>query len=146
MNEFMDAAIAEARLGRDAGGVPIGSVLVHDGVILGRGHNQRVQKGSAVLHAEMAALEDAGRLPARTYRESTLYTTLSPCPMCSGAIELYGIGHVVIGEHQTFMGAEKALTMKGVVLDVLDNEECIQLMKEFIHERPDIWNEDIGEE
>ncbi|MCM5703578.1 nucleoside deaminase [Larsenimonas salina] len=146
MDEFMKAALDEARQGFEEGGVPIGSVLVHQGRILGRGRNQRVQKGSAVLHGEMSALEHAGRLPAEVYRACTLYTTLSPCPMCSGAIELYGIKHVVIGENTTFMGAESALEAKGVRLEVLDDPECKHLMARFIDTRPDIWFEDIGED
>lgn len=141
----MQAAIDEARRGRDEGGIPIGSVLVHAGRILGRGHNRRVQQGSAILHGEMDALERAGRQPASVYRASTLYTTLSPCAMCSGAILLYGIGHVVIGEHATFMGEEELLRARGVRVDVLGNEECIALMRKFIAEHPDLWNEDIGE-
>lgn len=145
MDAFMQAAIDEARQGRDEGGVPIGSVLVHEGRIIGRGHNRRVQQGSAILHGEMDALENAGRQPASVYRASTLYTTLSPCPMCSGAILLYGIGHVVVGEHTTFMGEEKLLRSRGVRVDVLQNETCIDLMRTFIAERPELWNEDIGE-
>jgi cytosine deaminase len=145
MDTFMQAAIDEARRGRDEGGIPIGSVLVHAGRILGRGRNRRVQQGSAILHGEMDALERAGRQPASVYRASTLYTTLSPCAMCSGAILLYGIGHVVIGEHATFMGEEELLRARGVRVDVLGNEECIALMRKFIAEHPDLWNEDIGE-
>lgn len=144
-DEYMRAAIDEARTGRDEGGIPIGSVLVHKGHILGRGHNRRVQQGSAILHGEMDALERAGRLPASVYRESTLYTTLSPCPMCSGAILLYGIGHVVVGEHTTFMGEEDLLRSRGVRVEVLGDETCIDLMRAFIAEQPDLWNEDIGE-
>ena len=143
-DEFMKAAIAEAEAGAREGGIPIGSVLVHDGRIIGRGHNRRVQRGSAVLHGEMDALENAGRLPAKVYRESVLYTTLSPCAMCSGAILLYGIGHVVIGENQTFLGEEELLRSRGVQLDVRDNAECIQLMRDFIAAYPELWNEDIG--
>jgi cytosine deaminase len=146
MDEFMLAALEEARQGRSEGGIPIGSVLVHNGRILGRGHNRRVQKGSAILHGEMDALENAGRLPAAVYRESVLYTTLSPCPMCSGAILLYGIPRVVIGENSTFMGEEELLCSRGVQVEVLDNEECIRLMAAFIEERPELWNEDIGKE
>lgn len=144
MDKFMQAAIEEARLGLAEGGIPIGSVLVHKGVILGRGHNRRVQKGSAILHGEMDALENSGRQPARVYRESVLYTTLSPCPMCSGAILLYGIPRVVIGENQTFMGEENLLHFRGVQVEVLQSEECIDLMHRFIDEKPELWNEDIG--
>jgi len=144
MDPFLQAAIDEARLGLDEGGIPIGSVLVHDGKILGRGHNQRVQSGSPTLHGEMDALENAGRLPAAVYRESVLYTTLSPCAMCSGAILLYGIPRVVIGENQTFLGEEELLRSRGVLLEVLQDEECIRMMQEFIATRPELWNEDIG--
>jgi len=144
MDIFMQAAIEEARRGRAEGGIPIGSVLVHKGRILGRGHNRRVQKGSAILHGEMDALENAGRLEGRIYRECTLYTTLSPCPMCSGAILLYGIPKVVIGENRTFMGEEEWLRSKGVSLEVLQETDCIKLMEEFIKDKPQIWNEDIG--
>ena len=144
MDIFMQSAIEEARRGRAEGGIPIGSVLVHKGRILGRGHNRRVQKGSAILHGEMDALENAGRLEGRIYRECTLYTTLSPCPMCSGAILLYGIPKVVIGENKTFMGEEELLRSKGVSLEVLQDTDCIKLMEEFIKEKPQIWNEDIG--
>ena len=142
---FMDAAIAEAEAGLAEGGIPIGSVLVHDGRIIGRGHNRRVQRGSAVLHGEMDALENAGRLPARVYRESVLYTTLSPCAMCSGAILLYGIPRVVIGEHRTFLGEEALLRGRGVVLDLRDDARCVDLMQRFIAAQPALWNEDIGE-
>ncbi len=144
MDEFMQAAIDEARLGLSEGGVPIGSVLVHKGIILGRGHNRRVQKGSAILHGETDALEHAGRQPASLYRESVLYTTLSPCAMCSGAILLYGIPRVVVGENRTFMGEEELLRSRGVQVEVLQNEECISLMRTFIAEKPELWNEDIG--
>jgi len=144
MDIFMQAAIEEARRGRAEGGIPIGSVLVHKGRILGRGHNRRVQKGSAILHGEMDALENAGRLEGRIYRECTLYTTLSPCPMCSGAILLYGIPKVVIGENRTFMGEEEWLRSKGVSLEILQETDCIKLMEEFIKDKPQIWNEDIG--
>jgi cytosine deaminase len=144
VDKFMQAAIEEARQGFAEGGIPIGSVLVHNGIILGRGHNRRVQKRSAILHGEMDALENAGRQPAGVYRESVLYTTLSPCPMCSGAILLYGIPRVIIGENSTFMGEEKLLNSRGVQVDVLQNEECINLMRTFIGERPELWNEDIG--
>ena len=141
---FLEEALAEARAGLAEGGVPIGSVLVIDGRIVGRGHNRRVQKGSVVLHAEMDCLEDAGRLPASSYRRATLYTTLSPCDMCSGAALLYGINRIVIGENKTFMGAEQHLRSRGVELKVLQDEECIKLMRAFIAQRPELWNEDIG--
>jgi len=144
MDSFMQAAIDEARKGLAEGGIPIGSVLVFRGNILGRGHNRRVQKGSSILHGEMDALENAGRQPAAIYRESILYTTLSPCPMCSGAILLYGIPHVVIGENKTYMGEEKLLRSRGVRVDVLQSDECINLMRAFIEEKPELWNEDIG--
>lgn len=144
MDEFMLAAIEEARLGAREGGIPIGSVLVHDGRILGRGHNRRVQKASPTLHGEMDALENAGRLPAAVYRESTLYTTLSPCAMCSGAILLYSIPRVVVGENRTFLGEEDLLRSRRVRVDVLDHPECIRLMREFIAEHAALWNEDIG--
>jgi cytosine deaminase len=144
MDLFMQAAIEEARQGLREGGIPIGSVLVHNDTIIGRGHNRRVQQGSVILHGEMDALEDAGRLPASVYRESTLYTTLSPCPMCSGAILLYGIPKVVIGENRTFMGEEKLLVQRGVTVEVRQDEECISLMSSFIDANPDLWNEDIG--
>jgi creatinine deaminase len=143
-DDFMRAAIAEAEAGLREGGIPIGSVLVHDGRIIGRGHNRRVQRGSAVLHGEMDALEAAGRQPAVVYRESTIYTTLSPCAMCSGAILLYGIPRVVIGENRTFMGEEELLRSRGVRVDVLQDEVCIRLMTEFIEAHPELWNEDIG--
>jgi cytosine/creatinine deaminase len=142
---FMEAAIEEARKGLDEGGIPIGSVLVHDGKIIGRGHNRRVQKGSAVLHGEMDALENSGRQSASVYRQSVLYTTLSPCSMCSGAILLYNIPKVIIGENKTFLGEEELLKSHGVKLEVLQNPECIDLMAEFIFSNPDVWNEDIGE-
>lgn len=145
MDEFMQAAIEEAEKGRAAGGVPIGSVLVHEGKIIGRGHNQRQQKGSAILHGEMSALEDAGRQPARVYRNSVIYTTLSPCPMCSGAIRLYQIPRVVIGENQTYLGDERLLKSSGIEIEVLQDPRCIQLMEEFIAAHPEMWNEDIGE-
>ncbi len=145
MDEFMQAALDEARQGANEGGIPIGSVLVHRGRIIGRGHNHRVQKGSAILHGEMDALENAGRLPASTYRESVLYTTLSPCPMCTGAILLYGIPRVIIGENRNFMGSEDLLREQGVEVEVLQDPECIALMQEFIASHPDLWNEDIGE-
>lgn len=142
----MKAAIDEAIDGVDEGGIPIGSVLVVDDQIVGRGHNQRVQKGSAILHGEMDALENAGRLSASEYRRATIYTTLSPCHMCSGAILLYEIPRVVIAENRTFMGAEDLLRANGVDLEVLDLQECVDLMASFISAHPDIWNEDIGEE
>ena len=140
----MAAAIDEARKGLAAGGIPIGSVLVIDGRIVGRGHNQRLQKDSSVLHAEMDCLENAGRLPASDYRRAVLYSTLSPCDMCSGAILLYGIPKVVIGENQTFRGPEDYLRSRGVEFEVVDNEECQQLMRDFIASNPSLWNEDIG--
>ncbi len=145
MDEFLVAAIAEARKGLEAGGIPIGSVLVLDGRIVGRGHNQRVQKGSAVLHAEMDCLENAGRLTAADYARATLYSTLSPCDMCSGAILLYRIPRVVIGENRTFQGPEAHLRARGVTLEITDNAECVQLMADFIRGHPQLWNEDIGE-
>ena len=141
---FLQAAIAEARQGMAEGGIPIGSVLVHGGRIIGRGHNRRVQKGSAILHGEMDALENAGRQSARVYSECTIYTTLSPCSMCSGAVLLYGIPKVVIGENQTFMGEEELLKSRGVVVEVLQEPRCIELMRQFIAQRPSLWNEDIG--
>lgn len=144
MDRFMRAAIEEARSGLAEGGIPIGSVIVHNDKIIGRGHNRRVQQGSAILHGEMDALENAGRQTAQVYRESVLYTTLSPCPMCSGAILLYGIPRVVIGENRTFMGEEELLRSRGVQVEVLQDEECIGLMTGFIEKRPELWNEDIG--
>ena len=138
------AAIKEARKGRDEGGIPIGSVLVIDGKIVGRGHNQRVQKGSAVLHAEMDCLENAGRINAADYRRATLYSTLSPCDMCSGAILLYGIPKVIIGENRTFCGPEDYVRSRGVEVVVVDDPECRQLMESFIKNNPELWNEDIG--
>ncbi|MDN7142057.1 nucleoside deaminase [Pseudomonas sp. JQ170] len=140
----MQAAIDEARQGLAEGGIPIGSVIVHRGRIIGRGHNRRVQSGSAILHGEMDALENAGRQPATVYAESTLYTTLSPCAMCSGAILLYGIKRVIVGEHQTFMGEEDLLKSRGVSLEVQHNAACISMMNDFIAARPELWNEDIG--
>ena len=145
MDEYLEAAIEEARTGLEAGGIPIGSVLVLDGRIVGRGHNQRVQKGSAVLHAEMDCLENAGRLTAADYGRSTLYSTLSPCDMCSGAILLYRIPRVVIGENRTFRGPEDHLRARGVELEIVNNPECVQLMTDFIRDNPELWNEDIGE-
>jgi cytosine deaminase len=141
---FLTAAIAEAETGLREGGIPIGSVLVHGGRILGRGHNRRVQRGSVVLHGEMDALENAGRQPAAIYRESVLYTTLSPCPMCTGAILLYGIPRVVVGENRTFLGDEAHLTSRGVIVEVLQDADCIRMMTGFIRDHPDLWNEDIG--
>lgn len=143
-DDYMAEAVAEAERGRRAGGIPIGSVLVHRDRIIGRGHNQRVQKGSVVLHGEMDALENAGRQPASVYRECTIYTTLSPCPMCTGAILLYGIPRVVIGENVTFMGAEALLRASGVEVDVLLDPACVVMMGHFIQKHPDLWNEDIG--
>ncbi len=144
MDPFLLAAIEEAEAGLREGGIPIGSVLVHEGRILGRGHNRRIQRGSPTLHGEMDALENAGRLPARIYTESTLYTTLSPCPMCTGAILLYKIPRVVVGENQTFLGDEELLRSRGVQVEVVQDPRCIALMTKFIHDRPELWNEDIG--
>ncbi|GAB63473.1 MAG: nucleoside deaminase [Candidatus Jettenia sp.] len=144
MDEFLEAAIEEAKKGLTEGGIPIGSVLVIDGRIVSRGHNRRVQKGSAVLHAEMDCLENAGRLKASDYRRGTLYSTLSPCDMCSGAVLLYGIPKVIIGENRTFLGPEDYLRSRGVQTIVVNNRECCQLMKKFINEHPELWNEDIG--
>lgn len=143
---FMQAAIDEALTGRAEGGIPIGAVLVHDGAILGRGHNRRVQMGSAIRHGETDALERAGRRPATVYQQSTMYTTLSPCSMCTGAILLYGIPKVVIGENRTFMGEEDLLRSRGVEVVVLDDEACVQMMRDFIAAEPTLWNEDIGVE
>ncbi len=142
---FMEAAIEEARKGMEEGGIPIGSVIVHNGKIIGRGHNRRVQNGSPILHGEMDAFENAGRQSAKTYRESILYTTLSPCSMCSGAILLYNIPKVIIGENKTFLGEEELLKSRGVNIEVLQNQECIGLMEKFIKKSPQLWNEDIGE-
>ena len=144
MDAFLEAAIDEARKGLAEGGIPIGSVLVHNGKIIGRGHNRRVQKGSAILHGEMDALENAGRLPASVYKESVLYTTLSPCPMCTGAILFYGIPKVVVGENQSFMGEEALLRSRGVSVAVVQDPACIALMQGFIAAKPELWNEDIG--
>jgi cytosine/creatinine deaminase len=141
---FLAAAIQEAERGLREGGIPIGSVIVYNGNVIGRGHNRRVQEGSAVLHGEMDALENAGRQPAAVYRESTLYTTLSPCAMCSGAILLYGIPRVIIGENETFQGEEALLVSRGVKLEVRQDPRCIQLMTDFIRTHPELWNEDIG--
>lgn len=140
----MKVAIEEAEKGLNEGGIPIGSVIVHKGKIIGRGHNRRVQKGSVILHGEMDAFENSGRQPASVYRECILYTTLSPCPMCSGAILLYGIPKVIVGENKTFMGDEEHLKSHGVEVEVLQNEDCINMMKKFIAEKPELWNEDIG--
>jgi cytosine deaminase len=145
MDQFLKAAIDKARQGGLEGGIPIGSVLVYRGQIIGRGHNRRVQKASPILHAEMDAIENAGRQPAKVYRQSMLYTTLSPCAMCSGAIVLYGIPHVIVGENRTFVGEEEWLRSRGVTVEVVQNEECSAMMKEFIEARPELWNEDIGE-
>lgn len=145
MDPFMQAAIDEAQKSLNEGGIPIGSVIVHDGKIIGRGHNRRVQEGSAIKHGEMDAFENAGRQPARVYREATLYTTLSPCAMCSGAILLYGIRKIIVGENETFMGEEELLKSRGVEVKVLHDETCAELMKQFIADKPELWNEDIGE-
>ena len=144
--EFMQATITEAKKGLEEGGIPIGSVLVHNNEIIGRGHNKRIQNGSVVLHGEMDALENAGRLPASIYKNSTLYTTLSPCAMCTGAILLYGIKKVVIGENYTFLGSEELLKKNGVEVIVVDSQECKDLMALFITNNPELWNEDIGKE
>jgi cytosine/creatinine deaminase len=141
---FLQASIEEARQGRAEGGIPIGSVLVIDGQIVGRGHNRRVQRGSAILHAEMDALENAGRLKAADYRRAVLYSTLSPCDMCSGTALLYGIPKIVIGENRTFRGPEDYVRSRGVTLEIVDNAECVQLMADFIKAHPELWNEDIG--
>jgi cytosine deaminase len=144
-DEYMDAAVAEAALGLAEGGIPIGAVLVHDGKIIGRGHNRRVQQRSPILHGEMDALENAGRLPAAVYARTVLYTTLSPCAMCSGAILLYGIPRVVIGENVTFLGEEQLLRERRVSIEVVQDPRCIEMMRRFILEHPALWNEDIGE-
>lgn len=141
---FMQAAIEEAKKGLAAGGIPIGSVLVHNGKIIGRGHNQRVQQGSTIHHAEMNCLENAGRQPARVYRECVLYSTLSPCPMCSGAALLYGIPRIVVGENKTFQGPEEYVRSQGVNVEIVNDAECIALMENFIRDNPTLWNEDIG--
>jgi cytosine deaminase len=141
---FLQAAIEEAKKGLAAGGIPIGSVLVHDGKIIGRGHNQRVQHGSVIHHAEMNCLENAGRLPAKIYRECVLYSTLSPCPMCSGAARLYGIPRIIVGENKTFCGPEDENRSHGIEVEILQDAECIALMEKFIRENPTLWNEDIG--
>lgn len=144
MDPFMVEAIKEAQIGLQEGGIPIGCVIVHDGHIIGRGHNKRIQKQSAILHGEMDALENAGRLPASIYKKCTLYTTLSPCPMCSGAIRLYGIPKVIIGENITFKGDEEILETHGVELTILQEPACIDMMSDFIKNNPTLWNEDIG--
>ncbi len=146
MDKFLQEAIKEAQQGLNEGGIPIGSVIVHDGKIIGRGHNRRVQQGSAILHGEMDALENAGRQPAKVYKNSVLYTTLSPCPMCSGTILLYGIPKVIIGENTTFMGEEELLKSRGVEVEVVNDPTCIEIMESFITNKPELWNEDIGEE
>ena len=144
-DKFLEAAIEEARHGRDAGGIPIGSILVIDGEIAARGHNRRMQKGSSILHAEMDCLESAGRLSVHDYKRAVLYSTLSPCDMCSGAILLYKIPRVVIGENRTFQGPEDYLRSRGVEIEIADSQECYQLLQDFIRENPSLWNEDIGE-
>ena len=143
--KFMAEAVKEAELGYQEGGIPIGSVLVYKGEVIGRGHNRRVQKGSAILHGEMDAVENAGRLSAKVYKESVLYTTLSPCSMCAGMALLYKIPQVVIGENKTFMGEEELLKSRGVEVLVVDDKRCVELMEKFIAEKPELWNEDIGE-
>ncbi len=145
MDKFINEAIKEAKIGLDEGGIPIGSVIVLDGKVIGKGHNKRVQKGSVVLHGEMDALENTGRLTASVYKRCTLYTTLSPCPMCTGAILLYGIPKVIIGENETFLGSEDLLRENGVEVIVLNNRECKDMMHNFIQDKPQLWNEDIGE-
>ncbi|HEY1240989.1 MAG TPA: nucleoside deaminase [Bryobacteraceae bacterium] len=142
---YLEAAIGQAKKSLSEGGIPIGSVLVHEGKIIGRGHNCRVQTGSAIDHGEMNCLRNAGRLPSRVYRNSTIYSTLSPCPMCSGAIVLYKIPRVVVGENQTFLGAEEYMRGNGIQVEVVQDSECIQLMRDFIRAHPQLWNEDIGE-
>lgn len=144
VDPFLNQAIGEARIGLSEGGIPIGSVLVCDGQIIGRGHNRRVQSGSAILHGEMDCLENAGRMTAATYARCTIYTTLSPCPMCSGAIVLYKIPRVIVGENHTFLGAEDYLRSQGIHVDVIQDSECIELMRRFIADHPQLWNEDIG--
>ena len=143
-DKFLQAAITEAKIGLQEGGIPIGSVIVHNNIIIGSGHNKRVQKGSVVLHGEMDALENAGRQKASIYQESVLYTTLSPCPMCSGTILLYGIPKVVIGENKTFMGEEELLKSRGVEVIIVNDDECISMMAQFIKDKPELWHEDIG--
>ncbi len=144
MEKLLKAAFDQAQQGLQEGGIPIGSVIVYKGEIIGRGHNRRVQQASSVLHAEMDALENAGRQPASVYKDCTLYTTLSPCPMCSGAILLYGIPRVIVGENQTFMGEEELLRSRGVQVDVVQDSSCVEMMKSFIKRKPELWNEDIG--
>jgi creatinine deaminase len=144
MDAFLEAAIAEARIGLEEGGIPIGSVLVIDGKIVGRGHNRRVQKGSAILHAEMDCLENAGRLTAKDYQRATLYSTLSPCDMCSGTAILYKIPRIIVGENQTFKGPEAYVRSRGAHMTVINDPSCIQMMRNFIATRPELWNEDIG--
>ena len=143
-DQFFEEAVNQAKIGLQEGGIPIGSVIVHDNKILGKGHNKRIQEGSVVLHGEMDALENAGRQKAAVYKESVLYTTLSPCPMCSGTIILYGIPKVVVGENKTFLGEEALLRSKGIEVIVLNDEECIDMMTKFINDKPQLWNEDIG--
>ena len=145
MDSFLELAVDEARAGLSEGGIPIGSVLVIDGVVVGKGHNRRVQNGSAILHAEMDCLENAGRLRAADYRRAVLYSTLSPCDMCSGAILLYGIPRVVVGENRTFRGPEEHVRARGVEVEIVDDPTCVQLMADFIAARPELWDEDIGE-
>lgn len=145
MDKFLQAAIEEAKKGFAEGGIPIGSVLIIDGKIVGRGHNRRVQKGSAILHAEMDCLENAGRLTSNDYKRAVIYSTLSPCDMCSGAILLYKIPRVVVGENITFRGPENYLRSRGIEVEILNNEECVNVMKDFIQKNPKLWNEDIGE-
>lgn len=145
MDPFFNEALKETKKGLDEGGIPIGSVIVHNEKIIGRGHNRRIQQDSAILHGEMDALENAGRQPASVYKESVLYTTLSPCSMCTGAILLYGIPTVIIGENKTFLGAEELLKKNGFEVTVLNDQDCIDLMEKFIKENPELWNEDIGE-
>jgi len=146
MTDYLQLAIDEAQKGLDEGGIPIGAVIVHQGKVIGKGHNKRIQQGSTTLHGEMDALENAGRQPAKVYQESVLYTTLSPCSMCSGAILLYGIPKVVVGENKTFMGEEELLRSRGVEVEVVQNDDCIKMMEDFIENNPELWNEDIGED
>lgn len=146
MDSFFKEAVNQAKKSLSEGGIPIGSVIAHEGKLLGKGHNKRVQQGSVILHGEMDAFENAGRQAAKVYQQSTLYTTLSPCPMCTGTILLYGIPKVVIGENKTFMGGEDLLRQNGVEVIVLDDAECIELMENFIRDKPELWNEDIGED
>lgn len=146
MTDFLQLAIDQAQKGLSEGGIPIGAVIVHKGKVIGSGHNKRIQQGSTTLHGEMDALENAGRQPAKVYQESVLYTTLSPCSMCSGAIMLYGIPKVVVGENKTFMGEEELLRSRGIEVEVVQNEACIKMMEDFIENNPELWNEDIGED